>query len=165
MDTATASTMNFIYRWRLSLASLLVVFLLVGASQSACSFHSQQATKQIQSIHGSKLRLIQDPSSGEAESCCVINGSRKEFFNKILAGIIIPATSLVVSPSVANSAAPVTLQETDSIGAMVKRKFRPKPPKILRRKLAMDFAVLLMRSSYNSLDQLDCVAMVSLWSV
>jgi hypothetical protein len=29
----------------------------------------------------------------------------------------------------------------------------------------MDFAVLLMRSSYSALDRLDCVAMVRWWSL
>lgn len=60
----------------------------------------------------------------------------------------------------AEAAGPVTVTETDSLGAMAKRAIRPKPPKLLRRKLSQDFAVLLMRSSYNALDQIDCVAMV-----
>ena len=60
----------------------------------------------------------------------------------------------------AEAAGPVTTTETDSLAAMAKRAIRPKPPKLLRRKLSQDFAVLLMRSSYNALDQLDCVAMV-----
>jgi hypothetical protein len=57
------------------------------------------------------------------------------------------------------AAEPISTKETDSLLAIAKRKFRPKPIKALRRKLSQDFAVLLMRSSYNSLDELDCVAM------
>jgi hypothetical protein len=59
----------------------------------------------------------------------------------------------------ANSAAPITLAEADSAGTRVQRLFRPKPPKVLRPKLDKDFAVLLMRASYNVLDELDCVPM------
>lgn len=59
----------------------------------------------------------------------------------------------------ANAAAPITRGEADNVGAQTVRRFRPKPPKSLRPRLDTDFAVLLMRSSYSTLDQLDCVAM------
>lgn len=59
----------------------------------------------------------------------------------------------------ASAAEPVRPKDTDSVLAIAKRKLRPKPPKILRRKLSQDFAVLLMRSSYNALDEMNCVAM------
>ena len=83
--------------------------------------------------------------------------SRKRFFNHA-ARIVV--SSIMLSPDIATAAAPISTKETDSLGVMAKRALRPKPPKVLRRKLSMDFAVLLMRSSYNSLDKLDCVAMV-----
>jgi len=70
---------------------------------------------------------------------------------------IVPWTLL---PDSSVAAGPVTEKETDSLGVLARRALRPKPPKLLRRKLSQDFAVLLMRSSYNALDQLDCVAMV-----
>eukprot|EP00977_Amphora_coffeiformis_P023539 scaffold13528_cov169-Amphora_coffeaeformis.AAC.9 len=57
------------------------------------------------------------------------------------------------------AAPPLTAAEADNVGARLARKFRPKPPKVLRPKLDLDFAVLLMRSSYNVLDELDTVAM------
>ena len=60
----------------------------------------------------------------------------------------------------AHAAAPITTLEADSFLAKSQRLIRPKPPKALRPKLDQDFAVLLMRSSYNALDELDCVAMV-----
>jgi hypothetical protein len=63
------------------------------------------------------------------------------------------------SSTVAVAAPPITAKETDSLLAISKRKLRRKPPKIIRRKLNQDFAVLLMRSSYNALDELDCVGM------
>ena len=77
-----------------------------------------------------------------------------------LAATLIPMV-LGGSSTTAVAATPVTPKEIDSLGAMAKRKFlRAKPPKVLRRKLSQDFAVLLMRSSYNALDTLDCVPMV-----
>jgi len=70
------------------------------------------------------------------------------------------ATAIAGIPAPAALAAePVNAKDTDSVLAIAKRKLRPKPPKILRRKLSQDFAVLLMRSSYNALDEMDCVAM------
>lgn len=59
----------------------------------------------------------------------------------------------------AYAAVPITVGETENVGARTQRAFRAKPPKVLRNQLNQDFAVLLMRSSYNALDQLDCVAM------
>lgn len=68
-------------------------------------------------------------------------------------------TSILGLPSSAIAAEPVNAKDTDSVLAIARRKLRPKPPKVLRRKLSQDFAVLLMRSSYNALDEMDCVAM------
>jgi hypothetical protein len=67
---------------------------------------------------------------------------------------------LLVSASPALAALPVTIDEADGLAARAERAIRPKPPKALRPRLNQDFAVLLMRSSYNALDQIDCVAMV-----
>jgi hypothetical protein len=53
----------------------------------------------------------------------------------------------------------MTAGEADGLAARLERQFRPKAPKVIRSKLNQDFAVLLMRSSYNALDQIDCVAM------
>jgi len=53
----------------------------------------------------------------------------------------------------------MTLGESDGLGARAERAMRAKPPKVLRTKLSQDFAVLLMRASYNALDQIDCIAM------
>jgi len=40
--------------------------------------------------------------------------------------------------------------EADNVGARFERATRPKPSKLLRQQLNRDFAVLLMRSSYNA---------------
>ena len=65
----------------------------------------------------------------------------------------------VLSPLPAFAATPITEGEADGLGARFERKLRPRAPKVLRSNLNQDFAVLLMRSSYNALDQIDCVAM------
>ena len=52
------------------------------------------------------------------------------------------AWSLLGTDAVA--AEPIKSKDTDSLLAMAKRKFRPRPPKVLRRKLSQDFAVLLI---------------------
>lgn len=57
------------------------------------------------------------------------------------------------------AAPPLTAGEADNVGERLSRMLRPKPPKVLRPRLDRDFAVLLMRSSYSVLDELDCVAM------
>jgi hypothetical protein len=59
----------------------------------------------------------------------------------------------------ASAAPPVAQGEFETGGAQLLRAFRPKPPRLLRPRLDKDFAVLLMRSSYNALDDLDCVPM------
>lgn len=89
---------------------------------------------------------------------------RKEFFSRAAKSLLLPA-AMTSMPEIAFGAVPVTLKDTDSLLAITKRKIRQKPPKVLRRKLSRDFAVLLMRSSYNALDSIDCVAMVGIVTV
>ena len=81
--------------------------------------------------------------------------SRRYLFQSACASL-----SALANPFSANAAAPITAAEADNFSAKAQRLLRPKPPKALRPKLNRDFAVLLMRSSYNALDLLDCVAMV-----
>jgi hypothetical protein len=75
----------------------------------------------------------------------------------ILSKLITVPLLAAASPAIA--ALPVTSGEADGLGARAERAIRAKPPKALRPKLNQDFAVLLMRSSYNALDEIDCVAM------
>jgi len=65
----------------------------------------------------------------------------------------------IMTTEVASAAEPVQIKDTDGIKALLQRKMRPKPPKVLRPKISQDFAVLLMRSSYNALDEMDCISM------
>jgi hypothetical protein len=83
------------------------------------------------------------------------SSARRSMFGTMVAPIIIAWNNA----DAVHAAEPVQRKDTDSILAIIKRKLRAKPPKALRRKLSQDFAVLLMRSSYNALDELDCVAM------
>lgn len=69
-----------------------------------------------------------------------------------------PATSLLF-PTDSLAAPPMASGEADSVGARLERSARKKPPRVLRNKLNLDFGVLLMRSSYAALDELDCVPM------
>ncbi|KAL7545452.1 hypothetical protein ACHAWF_008802 [Thalassiosira exigua] len=62
-------------------------------------------------------------------------------------------------PSVALAAPPLTAEMADNFSARAERALRPKPAKVLRPRMNLDFAVLLMRSSYNAIDQIDIVAM------
>lgn len=69
------------------------------------------------------------------------------------------ASAQLFGPQCANAATPLTPQEADNNMARLERKLRKPPPKVLRLELNLDFAVCLMRSSYNAVDELDFVAM------
>jgi hypothetical protein len=53
----------------------------------------------------------------------------------------------------------MTTKEAESPGSQLERKRRKAPSKLLRSNINFNFAVLLMRSSYNAMDELDCVPM------
>ena len=72
-----------------------------------------------------------------------------------LSGMIL----LSIFPHIAAAAPPLTAETADSFAARAERAFRPKPARVLRPRMNLDFAVLLMRSSYNAVDDLDIVAM------
>jgi hypothetical protein len=84
------------------------------------------------------------------------SSSRRELLSRVGSLSLI---GIIAQRNPAYAAAPITVAETGNVGALTQRAFRTKPPKVLRNTLNIDFAVLLMRSSYNALDQLDCVAM------
>mmetsp|Transcript_17807 Transcript_17807/g.26340 ORF Transcript_17807/g.26340 Transcript_17807/m.26340 type:complete len:369 (-) Transcript_17807:595-1701(-) len=73
------------------------------------------------------------------------------------AGVV--ASSLLPFHGSAEAAGPVSPGEADGLGPRVERFLRKKPQQTLRQKLDLKFAVLLMRSSYNALDQIDVVPM------
>lgn len=83
--------------------------------------------------------------------------SRRSFIGRSTMPLL---TAASIFPPGAWAAAPISVKDTENVGARFERARHPKPPKMLRRKLSQDFAVLLMRSSYAVLDDLDCIAMV-----
>ena len=72
-------------------------------------------------------------------------------------GAAATATAFLVQPAYA--VAPITLEEAETGLSRAMRLIRPRPPKILRQRLNLDFAVLLMRSSYAATDAIDVIAM------
>lgn len=97
------------------------------------------------------------------------NSSRRRFLgecnNKLVGGgtLISLMTTLVSTAAAtakpAEAAAPIEKKEAEAPVARAEIYFRKKPPKALRPQMNQKFAVLLMRSSYSVLDELDCVAM------
>jgi len=69
------------------------------------------------------------------------------------------SSSILLSQEVANAAPPLSADQADNFSARVERARRPKPAKVLRPRLNLDFAVLLMRSSYSAVDDIDIVSM------
>ena len=82
-----------------------------------------------------------------------------------IVSLLSSSSSIALLPSqqkipLANAAPPLTAEIVDGIAARLERTvLRPKPAKVLRSRLNLDFAILLMRSSYNALDVLDVVPM------
>lgn len=84
--------------------------------------------------------------------------TRRQALTTLLSPIIALA-SFGTTTTLANAVPPMTAGEADNIGARFERSMRKKPPRVLRSKLNLEFGVLLMRSSYNAVDELDVVAM------
>ena len=62
--------------------------------------------------------------------------------------------------TVASAAMPLDADIVDGLPARVERAiFRPRPARVLRPRMNLDFAVLLMRSSYDAIDDIDVVPM------
>lgn len=129
---------------------LTICVLLVGSVAVAFQIPSKGA--KCWRHTPSRLTSWLDDEEGET----INESSRRSLFYKLTT---IPLLSWA-SPATSFAAPPMTLGESDGLGARTERALRPKPPKILRPKLNQDFAVLLMRSSYNALDKIDCIAMV-----
>jgi hypothetical protein len=89
---------------------------------------------------------------------CHQSTSRRMSLFAMAGGLVSSFGYHVVEPCLA--APPETIGEVDGLGARLERALRKKPPRALRQRLNQDFAVLLMRSSYNALDELDCIPMV-----
>lgn len=139
------------------LISCSIGLILIGAPLSI-AFQRPSINNRVVDVQRSRL------CSHFSERDCVPTpsfSSRRHVLSKLLTAPILTSAGIVAISHPANAATPITLGESEGLGAIAQRAMRPKPPKLLRQKLDQDFAVLLMRSSYNALDQIDCVAMVS----
>lgn len=76
----------------------------------------------------------------------------------IASGIATPYF-VIYPPKPSVAATPMTAKEAESLSFRIERKLRIPPVKLLRPMLNLDFAVLLMRSSYNAVDELNFVPM------
>jgi len=119
-----------------------VVLLLISLCDGAEAFSTMNLAKHVRqptclkmqknNNHISRRRLISTISSISVSEC---------FSSNVLA------------------APPLTAEEADNFQARLERGLRPKPARVLRQRMNLDFAVLLMRSSYNAVDEIDIVAM------
>jgi hypothetical protein len=100
-----------------------------------------------------KSKLLMNRGESDQDESC---SSRRKLLARVGSLSLI---GVIAQRDPAYAAPPITVAETGNVGALTQRAFRAKPPRVLRKKLCIDFAVLLMQSSYNALDQLDCVAM------
>ena len=99
------------------------------------------------------------PSTPTSSRRNVLSTISTTLTSSILTTTATTAATTLSLPQPSNAATPLTAQEADSYKSQLERKIRKPPPKILRQNLNLDFAVLLMRSSYNAVDELDFVPM------
>ena len=135
-----------------SLWNRIIFFLAYSSTPKLCNSaaiqlqnHRQQKQKQLKPLqavnHNAKRR-------------------REVIHSLVLQAAGLTTSNILLPDSKANAIAPLTSTEAEFAPEnRFDRMFRPKPPRLLRRKLDQNFAVLLMRSSYNALDELDVVAM------
>ena len=85
---------------------------------------------------------------------------RRRWLTLISSSIFSSGTILSTTGQAALAVPPLTADEAENnFSARLERKLRPKPARVLRPRMNLDFAVLLMRSSYNAVDDIDIVSM------
>ena len=87
------------------------------------------------------------------------NPSRRRWLSSISSVALTGSTMLLSGQRGALAAPPLTADVADNLPARAERVFRPRPVRVLRPRMNLDFAVLLMRTSYNAVDDIDVVAM------
>jgi hypothetical protein len=89
------------------------------------------------------------------------NPSRRRWLSSISSvALTVGGTILPTGQRVASAAPPLTSDVAGNLSARAERAFfRPRPAKVLRPRMNLDFAVLLMRVSYDAVDDIDVVAM------
>ncbi len=134
--------------------------ILVGGSLLLCSNNAHYLF--ITKLTISMKYIIFHPVLVLSTFQCAIGLSQRLATTRRVVLSSISTTASIIplfNPSKSNAAMPLTADEADNFNAKLARKLRKAPPKILRPTLNLDFAVLLMRSSYNAVDELDFVAM------
>jgi len=103
--------------------------------------------------------MLFSENSEEDEPHCFAEDARTDTARRrcILSAALMPLA--YCGGEVAGASEPLTSADADNFQARIERSLRPKPSKIIRPRLTLDFAVTLMRSSYNAVDSLDIVSM------
>ena len=114
------------------------------------------------SIYGICIDDVVSLQPLETTKTCPSISRRKALGNSIGVTWTTISTGFVVvatHPDCSMAVAPITQKETETGMAKAMRFVRRSPPKILRQKLKQEFAVLLMRTSYSIVDEIDIVPM------
>jgi hypothetical protein len=145
------------------LVLLCCLYLSLSADAYTSCINRARSHQKIRSILSSQSHnTIPSPNSDDSPTDTVSPQStavsRRTTIHKILS-LPVMLTTLTCNTLPSMAAGPITMDEAEGWKSRMLRQMRPKPPKLLRPKLDRDFAVLLMRTSYNVLDELDCVPM------
>jgi len=108
---------------------------------------------------GGTILFSENSEEDEPRSNCFAEDARTDTARRrcILSAAAVPLA--YCRGEVAGASEPLTSADADNVQARIERSLRPKPSKIIRPRLNLDFAVTLMRSSYNAVDSLDIVSM------
>ncbi|KAL9187453.1 hypothetical protein ACHAXT_001556 [Thalassiosira profunda] len=151
--------------WRGNMARLLPLVLaalhLLAAIDDAAAFSASNDGAGRATSRASSPPVVVTDADPEDATITIkppVALSRRRWLSSTLSA---GAGAMVFSqPQPAAAAPPLTADEAElNWQARAERALRPKPAKVLRPRMNLDFAVLLMRSSYNAVDDLDIVAM------
>jgi hypothetical protein len=115
--------------------------------------------EQLQHVSECDTHTIMLDSNTSISTSSNNSNKRRAFLVSAASSALGLGSSFVLPFTAANAAPPLTAAHADDYFAKAERLVRSKPPRVLRQKLNLEFAVLLMRASYNALDDLDVVAM------
>ncbi|KAL3797470.1 hypothetical protein ACHAW5_006967 [Stephanodiscus triporus] len=108
--------------------------------------------------HANKSNIPHKYETGDVSSVIHGNLSRRRWASSI-SSVALSGAVLLSRQGVARAAPPLTADVADGISARAERALRPRPARVLRPRMNLDFAILLMRASYNAVDDIDVVPM------
>ena len=145
---------------RISLSFSRDLSKIVSSHQSTTSLHclneNHKLSQQAYSYSSNKCEIenVEKIHQDKEPKRMIGNKSRRYFFKKSIPINLLSiglAANLDIGTNVASASPPMKdSNEADNLTARLERARRPKPTKLLRQTLNKDFAVLLMRSSYNA---------------